>query len=57
MGPALVLSLNPPQDLTSCKAGMKDGGTPTIDYLMTRVYEKIDGRWLIVSHHVPPKPQ
>ena len=21
------------------------------------VYEKIDGKWLMVSHHVQPKPQ
>jgi ketosteroid isomerase-like protein len=36
---------------------MKDGSTAPVDYLVTRVYEKIDGRWLIVSHHVQPKPQ
>jgi len=24
---------------------------------VTNVYEKLDGRWLIVSHHVQPKPQ
>ena len=41
----------------SGQAKMKDGGTPTIDYLVTRIYEKMDGRWLIVSHHVQPKPQ
>jgi 16S rRNA G966 N2-methylase RsmD len=23
----------------------------TADYIVTNVYEKIDGRWLIVSHH------
>ena len=27
------------------------------DYTVTNVYEKIDGRWLMVSHHVQPKPQ
>ena len=36
---------------------MKDGGTPKADYIVTNVYEKIDGRWHIVSHHVQPKPQ
>jgi ketosteroid isomerase-like protein len=36
---------------------MKDGKEGAIDYIVTNVYEKIDGRWLIVSHHVQPKPQ
>ena len=36
---------------------MKDGSTPKTDYIVTNVYEKIDGRWLTVSHHVQPKPQ
>ena len=36
---------------------MKDGGTPKTDYIVTNVYEKIDGRWHMVSHHVQPKPQ
>jgi ketosteroid isomerase-like protein len=36
---------------------MKDGGTPKTDYIVTNVYEKKDGRWLMVSHHVQPKPQ
>ena len=36
---------------------MKDGSTPKIDYIVTNVYEKLDGRWLMVSHHVQPKPQ
>ncbi len=36
---------------------MKDGSTPKIDFITTNVYEKIDGRWIIVSHHVQPKPQ
>lgn len=35
----------------------KDGKESKIDYLVTNVYEKIDGRWLMVSHHVQPKPQ
>jgi len=36
---------------------MKDGATRPINNLMTRIYEKIDGRWLIVSHHAQPVPQ
>ena len=36
---------------------MKDGKDQKVDYIVTNVYEKIDGRWLIVSHHVQPKPQ
>jgi ketosteroid isomerase-like protein len=36
---------------------MKDGTTPATDFIATNVYEKIDGRWLMVSHHVQPKPQ
>src|SRR5215475_1404086 len=36
---------------------MKDGRSPKLDYLVTNVYEKVDGKWLIVSHHVQPKPQ
>ena len=36
---------------------MKDGKDATADYIVTNVYEKIDGRWLMVSHHVQPKPQ
>ena len=36
---------------------MKDGKDALADYIVTNVYEKIDGRWLIVSHHVQPKPQ
>ena len=39
------------------QAKMKDGTTRQIDWLVTNVYEKIDGRWLVVSHHVQPKPQ
>ena len=34
-----------------------DGRQGKIDYLVTNVYEKLDGRWLMVSHHVQPKPQ
>src|SRR5262252_1305132 len=36
---------------------MKNSNEAPIDYIVTNVYEKIDGRWLIVSHHVQPKPQ
>ena len=36
---------------------MKDGSTRKVDWIVTNVYEKIDGRWLTVSHHVQPKPQ
>jgi hypothetical protein len=38
-------------------AKMKDGKDASPDYIVTNVYEKIGGRWLIVSHHVQPKPQ
>jgi ketosteroid isomerase-like protein len=41
----------------SGQAQMKDGTTRKVDWLVTNVYEKIDGRWLMVSHHVQPKPQ
>jgi ketosteroid isomerase-like protein len=34
-----------------------DGKEGEVDFLVTNVYEKIDGRWLMVSHHVQPKPQ
>jgi ketosteroid isomerase-like protein len=33
---------------------MKDGTTRAVNNLVTRVYEKIGGRWLIVSHHARP---
>ncbi len=36
---------------------LTDGREGKIDFLVTNVYEKLDGRWLIVSHHVQPKPQ
>jgi ketosteroid isomerase-like protein len=36
---------------------MKSGAGADPNYILTNVYEKIDGRWLIVSHHVQPKPQ
>ena len=34
---------------------MKNSNEAPIDYIVTNVYEKIDGRWLIVSHHVQPE--
>jgi ketosteroid isomerase-like protein len=39
------------------EAKMKDGSTSKVDYIVTNVYENTGGRWLIVSHHVQPKPQ
>jgi ketosteroid isomerase-like protein len=39
------------------QAHMKDGAVRKVDWFVTNVYERIDGRWLLVSHHVQPKPQ
>ena len=37
---------------------MKDGSMSKNDYIVTNVYEKqANGNWLIVSHHVQPRPQ
>ena len=36
---------------------MKDGKEAKADYIVTNIYEKIDGRWFVASHHVQPKPQ
>lgn len=36
---------------------LKDGTERNIDYLVTNVFENIDGHWLMVSHHVQLKPQ
>jgi ketosteroid isomerase-like protein len=36
---------------------MKDGRTLPTNHLVTRVYEKVGGRWLIVSHHAQVIPQ
>jgi SnoaL-like domain len=36
---------------------LKNGTPLKIDFIVTNVYEKLDGRWLMVSHHVQPKPQ
>ena len=35
---------------------MRDGTTRNIDWVVTNVFEKIDGRWLMVSHHAQPRP-
>jgi ketosteroid isomerase-like protein len=43
--------------LETGQALLKDGTTRKVDWFATNVYEKIDGRWLMVSHHVQPKPQ
>ena len=34
-----------------------DGKEAKIDFFVTNVYEKLDGRWYLVSHHVQPKPK
>lgn len=39
------------------QAQMKDGTTRKVDWIVTNVYEKLGGQWLIVSHHVQPRPQ
>jgi ketosteroid isomerase-like protein len=39
------------------QAHMKDGTIRKVDWFATNVYQRIDGRWLMVSHHVQPKPQ
>lgn len=36
---------------------LKDGTVTKTERIVTNVYEKLDGRWLMVSHHVQPKPQ
>jgi hypothetical protein len=36
---------------------LNDGKEINVDLIVTNVYEKIDGRWLMVSHHVQPKPK
>ena len=42
----------------SAENKMRDGSMTKNDYIVTNVYEKqANGRWLIVSHHVQPKPQ
>lgn len=36
---------------------LQNGKEAVVDYIVSNVYENIDGRWLMVSHHVQPKPQ
>ena len=36
---------------------MANGSTSKINLMVTNVYEKIDGRWFIVSHHAQPTPK
>lgn len=36
---------------------MADGTAVKADFLVTNVYENLDGHWLMVSHHAQPKPQ
>jgi ketosteroid isomerase-like protein len=43
--------------LETGESKLKDGAVRKTDWFATNVYEKIDGRWLTVSHHVQPKPQ
>jgi len=39
------------------QAQMKDGTTRKVDWIVTNVYEKLGGQWLMVSHHAQPRPQ
>ena len=39
------------------KATMKNGAVRKIDHLATNVFEKINGQWLMVSHHANRKPE
>jgi ketosteroid isomerase-like protein len=39
------------------QAQLTDGTIRKVDWIVTNVYEKIDGRWLTVSHHVQPRPR
>ena len=36
---------------------LKDGSESKTDNIVTNVYEKQNGRWLMVSHHAQAKPQ
>lgn len=36
---------------------LKNGTASKVDNFVTNVYERIDGRWLMVSHHAQPRPQ
>lgn len=35
----------------------KNGTEGKVDWIVTNVYEKLNGGWVIISHHVQPKPQ
>jgi ketosteroid isomerase-like protein len=39
------------------EAKLKDGTSCVRTSLVTDVFEKKDGRWLLVSHHAQPVPQ
>ena len=39
------------------QAQMKDGSTRKVDWIVTNVYERVGAQWLVVSHHVQPRPQ
>ena len=43
----------PPSNAAAQPAGDMDG----VKAASKAFYEKVDGRWLMVSHHVQPKPQ
>jgi len=36
---------------------MKDGTVGKLELLATNIFEKIDGQWLMVSHHASRKPE
>lgn len=36
---------------------LKNGKERKADLIVTNVYEKIDGHWLMISHHTHPKPK
>ncbi|HKQ28516.1 MAG TPA: nuclear transport factor 2 family protein [Burkholderiales bacterium] len=38
-------------------AKLKNSPAAKVDNFVTGVYERIDGRWLKVSHHAQPRPQ
>jgi ketosteroid isomerase-like protein len=39
------------------QAQLTDGSIRKIDWFVTNVYEKLASHWLMVSHHVQPKPK
>jgi len=36
---------------------LKNGTESKVDWIVTNVYEKLNGGWVTISHHVQPKPQ